>query len=131
MKVKLTQKQADALENAQKKLTIEQIIRIKLFSNFDIYTSLNTLTLKDLCNALFNGYEVELPPTPKFDNDKINVCFNNNIDALLEERAIFLGLKKENMGWKGVTSFSIKEAEEIGTTLLNLVEYYKKYSQND
>jgi hypothetical protein len=131
MKVKLTQEQANQLAQAKRFFSNEELIKLKI-AKFDNYTALNDLSLEDFVIALFQGYEIERPATPKLKTNKIDISFNNYFDRLVEEKAIFIGIKNVNTtGWKSISTFSIKEAEYIGATLLDLVRYYRKYSQND
>lgn len=66
-KVKLTKKQAEALEQLRSEWSKGAIIRTHVESSWTIskYRPLNELSIEELAKALINGYEVEQTPEEK------------------------------------------------------------------
>jgi hypothetical protein len=116
-KVKITKEQANTIERLKKgKFNFKDIMALYISQTFGTQnTSLLTLSTEELAKALLNGYEIELPPAPEFNNNKL-----------------FIGYHSKDKTFESFNVCSIQEAKEIADTLYALVNYYEKFvNQND
>lgn len=89
------------------------------------YKPLSEMGLEKFVKCLINGYELELPPSPQYKTDKIDVSFNHyekeNIHNIM-----YIGLL-HNEKLQVNKTFSIDEATKIKDTLDELISYYYEY----
>lgn len=141
VKVTLIQKQAlDLITPGLKKKVIEKHLKrdglYQIFQEIGYtktidYTrfgdTLYKMPFDDFIKALYIGYELELPKPVTYKTAKAEICFNYNVDNMINNLS---NVHLHNTIYSRIyANTSIEEAREIAKALNDLCDYYEKYIQ--
>jgi hypothetical protein len=88
--------------------------------------------LEKFIKCLIQGYELKMPPIPKFENEDFNFVFNNRLDKLTQHKTFCFYFKNaydtsfcdEKYSWKAI---NLDSAKELRNGLDEFITYYEKY----
>lgn len=124
-KVKVTSEEKEALDtflstnsNIGENITY-YVNYSKSFSN--AYKPLKDMGLEKFVKCLMDGYELEMPPSPKYFRNGIDISYNKTDNDLLNfpGREIYINAPNKGM--------DIEETKEVCKALNELINHYETY----